>query len=77
MTDTTVQDAGDTTRSARGSRVLRWLGAIVLVLLVLVLFMHVFAPPIASDEAPPAGHLDSACIACHFVTAASGDGEGR
>lgn len=77
MTDTNVSGGGDTADVSPGSRALRWLGAIVLVLVVLVLFMHVFAPSIASDEAPPAGHLRSACIACHFVTGPAGDVEGR
>lgn len=77
MTDTATTEPDRITQDTPGSRVLRWLGVIALVLVVLVLFMHVFAPPIASGEAPPPGHLQSSCVACHFVTGSAGDGEGR
>lgn len=55
-----------------GSRLLSWVGAVLVVVIVLVLFMHVFAPPIGRDEPQPPGHPGVACIACHIVTASTG-----
>ncbi len=62
----------ETTEHASGSRVAAWLGATLLVVVVLVLAMHIFAPAIGSDEEPPPGHPQSACIACHLVTGSVG-----
>lgn len=67
MTDPTITE-DDSARASTRQRALGWLGASALLVVVLVLFMHVFAPPITSDEAPPSGHPQSACIACHMVT---------
>ncbi|MDO8846996.1 MAG: hypothetical protein Q7W51_01220 [Coriobacteriia bacterium] len=70
----TVPQPGDqeTTERVSGSRVTAWLGAALLVVVVLVVFMHIFAPAIGSDEEPPPGHPQSACIACHLVTGSAG-----
>lgn len=54
-----------------GRRVGGWLGALAVLVLVLLAFLHVFAPVIASDEEPPPGHPRAACIACHLVTSAA------
>ena len=62
----------ETTERASGSRVTAWLGVTLLVVIVLVLSMHVFAPAIGPDEEPPPGHPRSVCIACHLVTGSAG-----
>lgn len=58
----------ETAYGSPGSRTLGWFAALIAVLIVLVLFMHVFAPPIAADDAPPPAHPQSLCIGCHIVT---------
>jgi hypothetical protein len=75
--DPIITEDADSAPTAPGSRALAWLGAGALLLLVFVLFMHVFAPTIAPDEAPPSGHPQSACIACHMVSGSAGDVESR
>lgn len=68
MVDSTIAEDDDGTQVSPGSRALGWLAAVALLLVVLVLFIHVFAPSIASDAESPAGHPQSACVACHMVT---------
>lgn len=55
-----------------GARVLSWLAAVIVLAIVLLAFMHVFAPAIGREEEPPSGHWQSSCIACHLVTSGSG-----
>ena len=62
----------ETSVRAAGSRAIAWLGVILLVVIVLVLFIHVFAPAIGPDEEPPPGHPQSVCVACHLVTGSAG-----
>jgi hypothetical protein len=71
MSDPATIEEDESTQVSPGSRVLAWLGGTALLLVVFVLFMHVFAPTIASDEASPEGHPRLACIACHIVTGPS------
>lgn len=51
-----------------GARFLSWLAAVIVLVIVLLAFMHVFAPAIGREEEPPPGHWQSSCIACHLVT---------
>lgn len=59
-------------RRSAGARLVSWVVALVVVVVVLALFVHVFAPAIGPDEQPPSGHPQSACIACHIVSAGAG-----
>ena len=68
MTDPTTTEDDESAHVSPGSRALGWLGAVALLLIISVLFMHVFAPTIARDESSPPGHPRAACIACHMVT---------
>lgn len=73
MSDETTEDlAGQTGDRSIGSRIVSWLVAFVILAVVVVAFMHVFAPAIGADETPPPGHWQSSCIACHLVTANAG-----
>ena len=77
MTDPAITQEAEDTQASPRSRALAWASGVAALAIVLVLFMHVFAPTIASDDAPPADHPQSACIACHMVTAADGNEVGR
>lgn len=50
------------------ARVLIWIGAIVVLVLLAWAALHVFITPVHPEQLPPSGHPSSACWACHFVT---------
>ncbi|MGB4440958.1 MAG: hypothetical protein WBJ62_01885 [Coriobacteriia bacterium] len=77
MVDPTIAEDHDGAQVSPGSRTLGWLGAVALLLVVLALFMHVFAPPIASDARSPESHPQSGCIACHVVTGPAQEAEAQ
>jgi hypothetical protein len=64
------QEAGD--ERSLGSRSRGWLAIVLAIAVTLVLFMHVVAPAIGSDEESPDDHFSSACIACHIITNGTG-----
>jgi len=72
--DTTEQHAERADDRSLASRVLSWLAAVVVLAIVLLAFMHVFAPAIGRDEEPPPGHWQTSCIACHLVTTTTENG---
>lgn len=72
--DTTEQHAERADDRSAGSRILSWLAAFIILVVVLLAFMHVFAPAIGRDEEPPPGHWQTTCIACHLVTSAAENG---
>lgn len=72
--ETTEQRAEGVDDRSAGSRILSWLAAFIILVVVLLAFMHVFAPAIGRDEEPPPGHWQTTCIACHLVTSAAENG---
>lgn len=66
------QHAEDAVIRSAGARAGGWLLAIALLALVLLAFMHVFAPAIGADAEAPPGHPQSVCVACHIVTSSTG-----
>ena len=70
--EATEEQAGQAEGTHAGARVLSWVAAVIILVIVLLAFMHVFAPAIGRDEEPPPGHWRSSCIACHLVTTGAG-----
>ncbi len=74
MADPAAPVSGDdeSASGTPGSRVFGWLVALLATAIALVLFMHVYAPPIAPDDVAPEVHPQSLCVGCHIVMDSKG-----